>query len=720
MKNLFTSFRRLLMTSVLCLGAALIVQSKEVEVTASAHLSDLLSKEDLQSLTELIVTTNGTDLTAADFDIINEMSSVKIVDLSNATAENQLMPANLQKNKIIEIFKLPGNTKNIAGGAFSECAMKQIYIPATVNGTGNVRSRFDKCKNLTEVIVDVANTTLKSVNGVVYSKDGTELALYPSGKTDTDFEIPEGVIKFSGAYSMGNNDNLKSITFPASFTTFADKNYRDVDGNINLENFYVSEDNPLYGSMSGMLYNKQTHELMIFPAGSKVESLSIDGSEIKNVGDGFFKKADRLKRIIFTEGIETLGAGLFKTESGVSNLEYVELPSTLIQIGGECFANCTNLVQIVCKAITPPGFVKVDRTPQGGEICMGSANFRGLPADTKVGVSEKSLEAYKNSWWDRNYSESGIKNDVQGFYDDQFVVYRTVNVVGGIASQDVSVPGYRVEVVASTPSEEGIAFSKWESDPQVVFTNINNKNTSFTMPDTDVTITAVFAATKAYNIVDAITPSGVAAIGSIVEIEAPSSKEGKAFKKWEIVEGDGLIIDDPNARVTTFVMIDGPVTIRAVYEMLYMINIVGGQAFVDDNPVLDVAPGTRVTVVADENSNQEFVNWSTETVGVAFEDVNNKITTFLMPESDVDIIANFKSVTGLEKVSSSQIKIYPNPVSECFQILGEVDSFSIYDLSGKLVKFVQSYQGEFISVTNLSAGTYIIRMKDKSELFIKK
>ena len=133
MKNLFTSYRRLLMTSVLCLGAVLIVQSKEVEVTASAHLSDLLSEEDLQSLTELIVTTNGADLTVADFDIINEMSSVKIVDLSSATTENQLMPANLQKNKIIEIFKLPGNTKNIAGGAFTECAMKQIYIPATVN-----------------------------------------------------------------------------------------------------------------------------------------------------------------------------------------------------------------------------------------------------------------------------------------------------------------------------------------------------------------------------------------------------------------------------------------------------------------------------------------------------------------------------------------------------------------------------------------------------------
>ena len=61
------------------------------------------------------------------------MSSVKIVDLSSATTENQLMTANLQKNKIIEIFKLPGNTKNIAGGAFTECAMKQIYIPATVN-----------------------------------------------------------------------------------------------------------------------------------------------------------------------------------------------------------------------------------------------------------------------------------------------------------------------------------------------------------------------------------------------------------------------------------------------------------------------------------------------------------------------------------------------------------------------------------------------------------
>lgn len=55
------------------------------------------------------------------------------------------------------------------------------------------------------------------------------------------------------------------------------------------------------------------------------------------------------------------------------------------------------------------------------------------------------MDAYKSSWWDRNYSESGIKNDVQGFYDDQFVAYRIVSVVGGTASQNVAVPGYRVE-----------------------------------------------------------------------------------------------------------------------------------------------------------------------------------------------------------------------------------------------------------------------------------
>ena len=91
-----------------------------------------------------------------------------------------------------------------------------------------------------------------------------------------------------------------------------------------------------------------------------------------------------------------------------------------------------------------------------------------------------------------------------------------------------------------------------------------------------------------------------------------------------------------------------------------------------------------------------------------------------MPESDVNITANFELVSGVEEISAPQIKIYPNPASEGFQILGEVENFSIYDLSGKLLKNVQSYHGEFISVAHLSAGTYIIRVKGKSELFIKK
>ena len=61
---------------------------------------------------------------------------------------------------------------------------------------------------LTEIIVDPNNSQFESLDGVLYSKDGTTLICYPAGKTATQFTIPNSVTNVDNTAF----DGLSSLT----------------------------------------------------------------------------------------------------------------------------------------------------------------------------------------------------------------------------------------------------------------------------------------------------------------------------------------------------------------------------------------------------------------------------------------------------------------------------------------------------------------------------
>ena len=103
-------------------------------------------------------------------------------------------------------------------------------LPATKDGNG-----FTSCKKLTAINVNSANTTFKSVDGVVLSHDGKELVAYPCGKrgvinpaydltSDSGaekgnvYKIPDGVEKIlEGAFT--SVEYLTAVELATSTTT---------------------------------------------------------------------------------------------------------------------------------------------------------------------------------------------------------------------------------------------------------------------------------------------------------------------------------------------------------------------------------------------------------------------------------------------------------------------------------------------------------------------
>ena len=126
-----------------------------------------------------------------------------------------------QQTEINEI-RLPLGIEVIESEAFYRCyALKAVIIPKSVMQIGS--DAFFRCSSLQRITVDEENSEYCDINGVLYSKDKTELIAYPEGKQETQYTIPDFVIKISGNV-FGYQTHLKEIVIPASVAEFPNYN----------------------------------------------------------------------------------------------------------------------------------------------------------------------------------------------------------------------------------------------------------------------------------------------------------------------------------------------------------------------------------------------------------------------------------------------------------------------------------------------------------------
>ena len=104
-------------------------------------------------------------------------------------------------------------TKDRTTLVFAAGGLTSVTIPSTVTSIGNFA--FSGCSGLTSVTVDNGNSKYKSVDNVVYTKDGTTLVFAAGGLTSVT--IPNTVTSI-GRYAFSWCTGLTSVSFPASLT----------------------------------------------------------------------------------------------------------------------------------------------------------------------------------------------------------------------------------------------------------------------------------------------------------------------------------------------------------------------------------------------------------------------------------------------------------------------------------------------------------------------
>lgn len=193
------------------------------------------------------------------------------------TKELLIYPSN-NKTNILNILEGVTSISNI-----NSSYLEEINIPSTVTSIGNINA-----SNLENINVSQDNPAFFSIDGILFSKETNELLIYPAKNKTKELTIPKGIVKTCAV----NSNYLKTLNVPSTVAEL---------GNINcdaLENINVSEDNQIYCSFDGILYDKAVTKMLHLPLSTHIEEWIVPET-VESITSSFATKY--LKNIYLNE-----------------------------------------------------------------------------------------------------------------------------------------------------------------------------------------------------------------------------------------------------------------------------------------------------------------------------------------------------------------------------------------------------------------------------------
>lgn len=125
----------------------------------------------------------------------------------------------------LKTVALPRSLESVGDSAFCSCvAVEAIEIPAQVAAIDY--TAFRGCAGLKAIHASEENAAYSSVDGVLYNKEQSELIKAPDGFEQSEFTVPETVLKI-GDEAFADNIHLRRIILPESVERLGKRSFYD-------------------------------------------------------------------------------------------------------------------------------------------------------------------------------------------------------------------------------------------------------------------------------------------------------------------------------------------------------------------------------------------------------------------------------------------------------------------------------------------------------------
>lgn len=245
----------------------------------------------------------------------------------------------------LENVDLPNSLVSIEESAFSYChAITSFHVPRNLAFLGeqvfmgSSRIQFFSCSTL--------NQHFKAVNGVLYSKDMTDLYCYPVKAAATTFDVPSPVARIH-EYCFANNQSLTQVNFPETLRRIDMNIFRGCKGitEVDIPDGVTHMGMTVFGDCSNLTRvhlpaNLDTLDNSTFMSCTKLTEVFIP-HKVKYIGTYVFSRSG-VKTVTFEEGseLETIGHDAFHE---CTTLEYMDMPNSVKKIEYQAFFECESL-----------------------------------------------------------------------------------------------------------------------------------------------------------------------------------------------------------------------------------------------------------------------------------------------------------------------------------------------------------------------------------------
>lgn len=332
-------------------------------------------------------------------------------------------------------ISFPRSISRIESGSFYGCTgLTSITLPEDLSDSFRLNS-FLGCTNIKSINISSNNKYFQSINGILYSKDGSKLIAFPPGITGS-FTIPKTVKELQD--NSFSSSQLSSVILSDGMTSLSAGKFTD-SMTSKLTSITISPSIKEIFGHNGSGSDISWLELNITDLAAWC---NIDFWNENNLfwSSNFFVNGSLVTNLVIPEGVTKINQYAFNHKWFRS----VTLPSTVTNISHQAFANCMFLEDVYCYAQIPPkcdNDTFKDTAPQHSTLhvpkgCIRTyalanawGDFGTIIDDLVAGVDDIPLDESYNDKIEV-YNIHGVKMNIST-YDDLTTLPHGIYIVNG-------------------------------------------------------------------------------------------------------------------------------------------------------------------------------------------------------------------------------------------------------------------------------------------------